>query len=125
MRQYQANVFQALGHPTRVAIVESLNCEEMSVGQLCVKIGVMQSNASQHLAVLRNKHVVRTRKDGNQIFYSLRDPALGKVLQTLDTIFLAQLTRARKTSRQERKASARSATGRPAADGGSKHEGDR
>jgi DNA-binding transcriptional ArsR family regulator len=83
MRQIKAGIFQALAHPTRVGIMEILRCGEMSVGQLCEKVGIEQANASQHLAVLRNKHLVETRKDGNQIFYRLRDARLGKLLEML------------------------------------------
>ena len=83
MRQIKAGVFQALAHPTRVGIMEILRYGEMSVGQLCEKVGVEQANASQHLAVLRNKHLVETRKEGNLIFYRLRDPRLGKLLEML------------------------------------------
>jgi ArsR family transcriptional regulator len=104
LRQYKAGVFQALGHPTRVAIVEFLNYGELSVAQLCEKIGVEQSNASQHLAVLRNKHVVQTRKDGNQTYYRLRDPAFGQVLQILRAFFLAHLTESLELLRQEQQA---------------------
>lgn len=88
MRQFKAGIFQALAHPTRVAIMEYLTYGEMSVGHLCEKIGIEQANASQHLAVLRNKHLVETRKDGNQIFYRLRDPLLGDVFEALRKILL-------------------------------------
>ena len=77
MRRFKAGIFQALGHPTRVAIVEYLSQGELSVGRLCEKVGVEQANASQHLAVLRSKHIVEARKEGNQTFYRLRDPLLG------------------------------------------------
>jgi ArsR family transcriptional regulator len=92
MRQFKADVFQALAHPTRVAIVEYLHQGELSVGQLCEKIEIEQANASQHLSVLRNKHVVQTRKAGNQIFYRLRDPAFGRILTALREYFRAQAT---------------------------------
>jgi ArsR family transcriptional regulator len=101
LRRYKAGVFQALAHPTRVAIVEYLNYGELSVGQLCEKVGVEQANASQHLAVLRNKHIVQTRKAGNQTFYRLRDPAFGKVLDALREFFLAHMTEALELLRQE------------------------
>jgi ArsR family transcriptional regulator len=102
LRLYKAGVFQALAHPTRVAIVEYLSAGELSVNQLCEKVGIEQSNASQHLAVLRNKHIVQTRKMGNQIFYSLRDPAFGKVLEALREYFLAHMTEALEQLRSER-----------------------
>jgi ArsR family transcriptional regulator len=101
MRRYKADVFQALAHPTRVALAEFLHRGgELSVGQLCEKVGVEQANASQHLAVLRAKRIVQTRKVGNQIFYSLRDPAFGKVLDALREFFLAHVTEALELLRQ-------------------------
>jgi DNA-binding transcriptional ArsR family regulator len=101
MRRFKAEVFQALAHPTRVAIVECLVLGELSVGQLCKKVGVEQANASQHLAILRNKHIVQTRKAGNQTFYRLRDPAFGKVLAALREYFLDHVVETMKLLRQE------------------------
>jgi ArsR family transcriptional regulator len=91
MRQFKAGVFQALAHPTRIAIVEHLGRAELSVGQLCDKVGIEQANASQHLAILRNRHIVETRRAGNQTFYRLRDPAFGKVLEALRGYFLSHI----------------------------------
>ena len=102
MRQFQAGVFQALAHPTRVAMMEYLNYGELSVGQLCKKVGVEQANASQHLAVLRNKHLVETRKEGNQIFYRLRDPSLGEVLEAMRKFFLSHIGEALVMLRKEK-----------------------
>jgi len=101
MRQFKAEVFQALAHPTRVAIVECLDLGELSVGQVCEKVGVEQANASQHLAILRNKHIVQTRKAGNLTFYRLRDPAFGKVLAALKEYFLAHVAETLELLRQE------------------------
>jgi ArsR family transcriptional regulator len=104
MRRFKAGIFQALAHPTRVAILEYLRDGEMSVGKLCEKVGVEQANASQHLAVLRAKQVVQTRKEGNQIYYSLRDPLLGQVLEIMRQYFLAHLNEALETLREEQEA---------------------
>ena len=101
MRRFKAGVFQALAHPTRIAIIENLCLGEMSVGKLCEKIGIEQANASQHLAVLRSKQLVDTRKDGNQILYRLRDPALATVLEALRKFFLTHLNEALKLLREE------------------------
>lgn len=103
MRQFKAGIFQALSHPTRVAIVEYLSRGEMSVGMLCEKVGVEQANASQHLAVLRNKYIVETRKEGNQIFYRLRDPLLGEVLEKMREYFFAHMNEAMEMLREEKK----------------------
>ena len=110
MRQFKAEVFQALAHPTRIALVEQLRLEELSVGQLCEKVGIEQANASQHLAILRGKHIVQTRKAGNQIFYSLRDPAFGKVLEALRDYFLAHAAEVLELLRKEQTAARRDAS---------------
>ena len=103
MRQFKAGIFQALAHPTRVAIIECLQQGEMSVSGLCEKLSVEQANASQHLAVLRNKHLVETRKEGNQIFYRIRDPLLGDVLEKMREYFFAHLTEAMQMLEEEQR----------------------
>src|SRR5438552_9662640 len=95
IRHFKAGVFQALGHPTRIAIVELLRDEgEVPVSRIYEQLGLEQANASQHLAVLRSKHIVSGKKDGNQVFYSLRDPILGKVLNLMRQYFQAHLNEA-------------------------------
>lgn len=92
LRQFKAEIFQALGHPTRIAIVELLRKGETPAGRLIEQLGLEQANASQHLAVLRSKQIVVGRKEGNQVFYSLRDPALIEVLDILRRYFQSQLS---------------------------------
>ena len=96
IRHFKAGVFQALGHPTRIAIVELLRDEgEVPVTRIYERLGLEQTNASQHLAVLRSKQIVIGRKEGNQVFYSLRDAILGKVLDLMRQYFQAHLNDAR------------------------------
>jgi ArsR family transcriptional regulator len=92
LRRFKSEIFQALAHPTRIAIVEVLRNGEMSAGKLIEKLGLEQANASQHLAILRSRHVVVNRKAGNQVFYSIRDPALIEVLDILRRYFFSQLS---------------------------------
>ena len=88
LRQFKAEVFQALAHPTRIAIVELLRDEgAVPVSQIYERLGLEQANVSQHLAVLRSKQIVVGRKEGSQVFYSLRDPILGKILDLLQDYF--------------------------------------
>jgi DNA-binding transcriptional ArsR family regulator len=91
LRQFKAQIFQALSHPSRIAIVEALRDGEVGAGTLLAQLQVEQANLSQHLAVLRAKQVVVSRKAGNQAFYSLRDPVLIEVLDLLKQYFNAQL----------------------------------
>ncbi len=92
LRRFKADIFQALGHPTRIAIVEALRDGELPAGKLVETLNLEQANASQHLSVLRAKRIVVNRKVGNQVFYSLRDPALIEVLDILRRYFYAHLT---------------------------------
>src|SRR5688572_9628471 len=91
LRLFKAQVFQALAHPTRIAIVEALSEGEVSAGALLVHLNVEQANLSQHLTVLRTKQVVVSRKAGNQVYYTLRDPVLMQVLDLLKQYFNSQL----------------------------------
>jgi DNA-binding transcriptional ArsR family regulator len=92
LRQFKSEIFQALANPTRIAIVEALRDGEMSAGELIEKLGIEQANASQHLAILRARLIVVNRKRGNQVFYSIRDPALIEVLDILRRYFYSQLS---------------------------------
>ena len=92
LRQFKSEIFQALANPTRIAIVEALREGEMSAGKLIEKLGIEQANASQHLSILRARQIVVNRKVGNQVFYSIRDPALIEVLDILRRYFYSQLS---------------------------------
>lgn len=91
LRQFKSEIFQGLAHPTRIAIVELLREGELSAGALIEKLRIEQTNASQHLGVLRAKQIVVSRKVGNQVYYSIRDRALIEVLDILRRYFYAQL----------------------------------
>lgn len=94
LRRFKAEIFQALAHPTRIAIIELLIDGEASAGELGEKLGMEQANISQHLAVLRSKQIVINRKAGNQVFYSVRDPILNEVLVLMRRYFQNHLKEA-------------------------------
>ena len=94
LRRFKADIFQALSHPTRIAIIELLQGGELSAGELMDKLGMEQANVSQHLAVLRAKQLVVNRKAGNQVFYSVRDPLLIEVLELMRRYFYSHLKEA-------------------------------
>ena len=94
LRSYKASLFQALSNPTRIAIVEVLRAGELSAGAIQEQLGIEQANLSQHLAILRSRQIVVNRKEGNQVFYSLRSPVLLEVLDIMRRYFQANLTEA-------------------------------
>jgi DNA-binding transcriptional ArsR family regulator len=87
LRHFKADFFQALGNPTRIAIIEQLRNGELSAGVLVERLGVEQANASQHFSVLRAKRIIVNRKVGNQVFYSVRDPRILDVLNIMKQYF--------------------------------------
>ena len=91
LRSYKASVFQALGHPTRIAIVEVLRHGELPAGVIQERLGIEQANLSQHLAVLRSRQIVNNRKEGNQVFYSLSSSVMVEVLDILRRYLQTQL----------------------------------
>jgi len=68
-----AELFKALGDPTRLRIVNALLLAEICVCDVAALLGMSQPAVSHHLAVLRAARLVRTRRDGKTIFYSLDD----------------------------------------------------
>jgi ArsR family transcriptional regulator len=83
VRKFKAEIFQALGNPTRLQILEVLREGELPVSAIMARIGRDAANVSQHLSVLRLRGLVVNRKDGNQVFYSVRDPRLFEVLDLM------------------------------------------
>jgi DNA-binding transcriptional ArsR family regulator len=95
LRRFKAGIFRALAHPTRIAMIELLRDQgEVPVSSIYARLDLEQANVSQHLAVLRAKQLVVGRKDGNQVFYSLRDPILGRILDLMRQYFQANLKEA-------------------------------
>ena|SRR5579862_5719933 len=92
LRQFKAEFFQALAHPTRIAIIEQLRDGELSAGELIARLGIEQANASQHFAVLRQKNILIGRKAGNQVFYSVRHPLIIEVLDVMRRYFQAHMS---------------------------------
>ena len=94
LQRYKASVFQALAHPTRIAILEILQNEELSTRTIQERLGIEQANLSQHLAILRSRQLLKNRKEGNHVFYSIRNPVLIEVLDIMRGYFQAHLSEA-------------------------------
>lgn len=91
LRQFKADIFQALAHPTRIAVLEQLRDRELTVSHFVERLGLEQANLSQHLSVLRARQIVLTRKVGNQVFYSVRDPLMIDLLDLMRRYFHKQV----------------------------------
>lgn len=68
-----ARAMKAIAHPLRLKILCVLGDQEVSVQEIVEAVGTSQSNVSQHLAILRDKQVIRPRKNANRVYYSVSD----------------------------------------------------
>ncbi|GBF72188.1 transcriptional regulator [Paenibacillus sp. 598K] len=79
-----ADLFKALGDPTRVKMIHALLDRELCVHDLCEVLGMAQSAVSHQLRYLRNVRIVKRRKDGKTVYYSLDDEHVKQIfLQTM------------------------------------------
>lgn len=106
LTHFKADFFKALAHPLRISIIDSLREGELTVAEISQKFDVEQSNTSQQLAVLRNKNIIVARKAGLNVYYSVSDPAIFKLLDAAREIFNNHLIGVR-TILQEIKAEGR------------------
>jgi ArsR family transcriptional regulator len=82
-----SRAMKAMSHPLRLKILCILGDKEVSVQDIVESVGTSQSNISQHLAILRDKGVLRTRKDANRVFYRVGDTRTLKLLSMMRDVF--------------------------------------
>ena len=87
----KAEFFKALGHPVRIRILEILVAGERSVQELQEALHLDQPIVSQQLAMLRAKSIVKARKEGTTVRYTVRDASLRELLAIARRIFDNQL----------------------------------
>ncbi len=75
----QAELCQSLTHPFRLKILQMLSNGKKNVSEIIKATEKPQPYISQHLRVLRQKEVVKTEREGNEIYYSLSDPNIEKI----------------------------------------------
>jgi DNA-binding transcriptional ArsR family regulator len=102
LSQFTAEFFKALSNSLRIKVLDGLRSGEVGVNELSARLGVEQTTLSQQLAVLRKSNIVVGRKEGQNVFYSVRDPEIFRLLDDARRIFnnhlidirdlLAQLT---------------------------------
>ena len=87
LSEFKADFFKALAHPLRISILDALRDGELTVNEISQRFDVEQANASQQLAVLRNRNIVVTRKEGANVYYSVSDKSIFKLLDAAKEIF--------------------------------------
>ncbi|MEQ1557238.1 MAG: metalloregulator ArsR/SmtB family transcription factor [Gallionella sp.] len=82
-----AQAIKAMAHPLRLKILCLLGNQELSVQDIVENVGTTQSNISQHLAILRDKDVLATRKEANFVYYRINDPRTLKLVGLMREVF--------------------------------------
>jgi DNA-binding transcriptional ArsR family regulator len=93
--QFKAEFFKALSHPLRIRILDELREGEVGVNDLSARLKVEQSSVSQQLALLRSRNFLTTRKDGQNVYYSVRDREIFRLLDAARRMFNNQLIEVR------------------------------
>jgi ArsR family transcriptional regulator, virulence genes transcriptional regulator len=87
------DLLKVMANPSRLMILCQLAEGEKSVGEMESVIGQSQSGLSQHLAVLRRKRIVSTRREAQSIYYSLASKEVEEIMAALYRVFCAKVSR--------------------------------
>lgn len=81
---------KAMSHPLRLKILCTLGENEISVQEIVENVGTSQSNISQHLAVLRDKGILASRKDANRVYYRVGDARTLRLIGMMQDVFCSR-----------------------------------
>jgi ArsR family transcriptional regulator len=90
--EMHAEVCKIFSHPKRLQIIEALRDQELTVSEVVTRLRLPKANVSQHLAVLRQKKVVVTRREGLNIYYRIANPKIIQACDLMREVLLEQLT---------------------------------
>lgn len=82
-----ARALKAISHPLRLKILCIVGAQEVCVQDIVEAVGTSQSNISQHLAILRDKGVLQTRKDANRVYYRVADQRTLQLVGMMREVF--------------------------------------
>jgi ArsR family transcriptional regulator len=83
-----ASICHTLANPKRLEIIDRLRQGEMSVTKLVKALEISQSNLSQHLAIMREKGIVMTRREGVSVYYRLSNPKITQACDLMRQVLL-------------------------------------
>jgi ArsR family transcriptional regulator len=91
----QAELCQVLADPIRQELLHLIGARERTVGELVEATGLRQANVSQHLATMRQRNIVTTRRAGTAIYYALAYPEILEACAIVRGILIKQLEETR------------------------------
>ena len=88
---YHAEMCKVFSHPKRLELINTLRDKEMSAGELGERLGLAPANLSQHLTMMRERHLLTSRKEGNMVYYRIVNPRLFEAFDLLREILFEQI----------------------------------
>lgn len=98
--ELKAELCKTFADPKRLMIIEELRNGEKAVGDLVKALGIAQSAVSRHLAILRDRGVVKSRRDGTSVFYGLTDFKICEACDLVHRILLDQVKKNKDVARR-------------------------
>ena len=89
--ELHASICQTLANPKRLEVIDRLRDGEQSVSELAEAMKIGQANLSQHLAIMRQKGIVATRREGLNVYYRLSNPKIIKACDLMRQVLLEYL----------------------------------
>ena len=86
-----AEICKTLANPKRLEIIYALKEGELSAGELVKRLGIPKANVSQHLAILRQRRVVVSRRDGVNIYYNIANPKIVQACALMREMLMEQI----------------------------------
>jgi DNA-binding transcriptional ArsR family regulator len=96
-----ASICHTLANPKRLEIIDQLRTGEMPVTDLAIALEISQANLSQHLAIMRQKGIVTTRRVGLNVFYRLNNPKIIQACDLMRQVLLEHLEAGAELAREE------------------------
>ncbi|MEW5901197.1 MAG: metalloregulator ArsR/SmtB family transcription factor [Acidobacteriota bacterium] len=100
--ELHAEVCKTLANPKRIEIINLLRSGEKSVSWLLEKTGLLKANLSQHLSVMRQRGIVRSRKEGLNAFYRISNPKIIRACELIREVLFEQMEERKEALRKWR-----------------------
>lgn len=94
--ELHAEVCKTMSNSKRLEIINILRSGEKSVDELATEMGIRMANLSQHLAVMRAKKIVQTRREGLKVYYRIANPKVVKACDIMREVLMEQLSEGQK-----------------------------
>ena len=85
-----ARCLKAMSHPLRLKILCILGKNSVSVQDIVEQVGTSQSNISQHLSILREKHILGSKKEANRVYYYIDDERTLQLIEMMRDVFCSR-----------------------------------